>query len=114
MTAPDRSLELGPRRRPLAARESALPRTLMATIIVTVVLVALGFSALRGAIIDLRYRAAEVVREERALEAQRRELAVRVRELRDPRHLAELASRRGFGRPERVVHLQAQTRPGAR
>ncbi len=114
MTAPDRSIEIAPRRRPLALREGALPRALGAATFATIVLLALGFSALRGEIIDLRYRAAEVVREERALEARRRELALRVGELRDPFHLAKLAERRGFARPERVVHLEAQTGPGTR
>jgi len=108
MTAPERSLDVL-RRRPAGL---ALPvsRGLAVALFATLVLTALGFSSMRNRIIDLRYRAAEVVREERALEENRRALAVRVRRLRDPRRLAELAAERGFARPERVVDL---ARPGA-
>lgn len=105
MTAPDRSMGMGVRRS-LSAGPSAVPRRLLAALFVTIVLLALCFSALRGRIIELRYRVADVVREERDLEERRRAVAVRVRELRDPRRLAELAAQRGFARPERVVDLE--------
>lgn len=105
MSAPDRSMGMG-LRRSLSAGPSALPRRVLGALFVTIVLLALGFSALRGRIIELRYRVADVVREERDLEEQRRAAAVRVRELRDPRRLAELATAQGFARPERVVDLE--------
>lgn len=105
MTAPDRSLDLG--RRSLALRrEPLLPRAMLAALFATIVVLALSFSALRGQIIGLRYRAAQVVSEERALEEQRRILTVRVRKLRDPRQLAERAAQRGFASPERVIDLE--------
>ncbi len=105
MTASDGSLDLGHRSLALR-REPLLPRALLAALFATLVLLALAFSTLRGRIIELRYRVAQVVSEERALEEQRRVLTVRVRKLRDPRHLAEIAARRGFARPERVVDLE--------
>jgi hypothetical protein len=109
MSAPDRSLDMG-RRTLSLGREPLLPRGLLAALFATIVVLALAFSTLRGHIIELRYRVAQVVSEERALEEQRRGLTVRVRQLRDPRHLAELASERGFASPERVVDLGT---PGA-
>lgn len=76
----------------------ALALTLLAT--------ALGFSALRGQIIHLRYQAARLLDEERRLEEARRVQRVRVQELRDPRRLAALGAARGFGRAERVIDLE--------
>lgn len=105
MSAPDRSLELGHRVHSLR-RAPLLPRGLLAALFGTIVLLALAFSTLRSHIIELRYRAAQVVSEERALEEQRRILTVRVQELRDPHHLAELATKRGFASPEHVVDLE--------
>jgi hypothetical protein len=105
VTAPDRSLDLG-RRSLTLRREPLLPRALLAALFGTIVLLALAFSTLRGRIIELRYRAAQVVSEERTLEERRRTLTVRVRRLRDPQHLVQLAARRGFASPERVVDLE--------
>jgi hypothetical protein len=86
-----------------------LTRGLAAALFVTVLGIALGFSALRGRIIHLRYQAAELLREERELAEAKRAAMVRVREMRDPRRLAGLGSARGFARPERMVDLE----PGA-
>jgi hypothetical protein len=83
-----------------------LSRGLAVALFVTLVAVALGFSALRGQIIHLRYQAAELLREEEALAEARRAAQVRVREMRDPRRLAGLGSARGFARPERVLDLE--------
>ncbi len=110
MTAPDRSLDLG-RRTLSLRREPLLPRALLAALFATIVLLALAFSTLRGHIIELRYRAAQVVSEERTLEERRRALTVRVRKLRDPHHLAQLATKRGFASPKRVVDLETRGTP---
>lgn len=87
-------------------------RGLALSVVATALVLALGLSSLRARIIELRYRAAEVLREERALEAERRELAARVQRLRDPKRLAALARERGFVRPERLQNLGAAVRPG--
>lgn len=86
-------------------------RGLTVSIVATALTLALGLSSLRSRIIELRYRAAEVVREERALEAERRELAARVQGLRDPKRLAAMARSRGFARPERMLSLEPAARP---
>lgn len=75
----------------------------------TLLAIALGFSALRGQIIHLRYQAARLLDEERRLEETRRLQRIRVQELRDPRRLAALGAARGFGRPERVIDLERAT-----
>ena len=64
-------------------------------------------AGLRVQLTELRYRLAEATREERALDETRRELIVEVRRLREPKHLAELATRQGFVRPESVIDLRA-------
>jgi hypothetical protein len=64
-------------------------------------------AGLRVQLTELRYRLAEATREEHALDETRRELIVEVRRLRDPKHLAELAARQGFVRPESVIDLRA-------
>ena len=95
--------------RPMRARVDpalGLSRSFVALLFATAVVTALGLSVLRNQILELRYRAAEVLREERALEEERRALAVRVRKLRDPKRLARLARERGFVRPERVVNAR--------
>jgi hypothetical protein len=98
-----------PRRRaadPWLAR-FGVTRGLALALFLTLLAIALGFSALRGRIIHLRYQAAELLREEDALAEARRAAQVRLREMRDPRRLAALGSARGFARPERVLELDA-------
>jgi hypothetical protein len=109
VTVPERSLGVLARSASPPWARLGISRSLAVVAFATAVLVALAFSTLRSRIIELRYRAAEVVREERALEENRRALAVRVRRLQDPRRLAELARRRGFARPERVVDLEPRS-----
>ena len=72
---------------------------------------ALGLSTLRTQIIDLRYRLAEAVHEERLLLERQRQLTVEVQRLRDPMRLRALARERGFIRPERVIHLDRRGAP---
>jgi len=80
----------------------------------TALAVALAFSALRSEIVDLRYRAADVLAEERALADTRSTLAVEVSELRDPQRLVRIARERGFVRPRRLILLEAEGRGGGR
>jgi len=80
----------------------------------TALAVALAFSALRSEIVELRYRAADVLAEERALAETRRALAVEVSELRDPQRLARIARERGFVRPRRLILLDAEGRGAGR
>lgn len=102
-----------PRRTTAPVRPARLSRPTAAALLATAVAIALGFSTLRSRIIDLRYRAADLVREERALEERSRALAVRVRSLRDPLRLAGIARERGFAHPERVIDLAAPAADGA-
>jgi hypothetical protein len=72
----------------------------------------LGLVALRVEILRTRYELAHLAEEEAGLLEARSALLVEVRELRHPERLARLAARRGFGPPERVIHL-AEPAPGA-
>ena len=69
-------------------------------------------AGLRVQLTQLRYRLAEVTREEQTLDETRRERIVAVRQLRDPKRLAELAARQGFARPERVIDLRTTDASG--
>jgi hypothetical protein len=69
-------------------------------------------AGLRVQLTQLRYRLAEVTREEQALDETRRELIVAARQLRDPKRLAELAARQGYARPERLIDLRATDASG--
>lgn len=70
---------------------------------------ALGLVVLRVDLLRVRYALASAAAREEALLSEQRELTVEVRQLRDPRRLAERAEELGFIRPERVIHLG---RPG--
>ncbi len=69
-------------------------------------------AGLRVQLTQLRYRLAEATREEHALDETRRELIVAVRQLRDPKRLAEVAARQGYARPARLIDLRATDAPG--
>ena len=66
---------------------------------------ALMVASLRVSILRLRYQLSAAVTEETELLARQREITVELRELRDPTRLRELATERGFARPERVIQL---------
>jgi hypothetical protein len=66
---------------------------------------ALMVVSLRVSILRLRYQLSAAVTEETELLARQREITVELRELRDPTRLRELAEKRGFARPERVIQL---------
>lgn len=99
---------LGPRPAPVRARGSGTAtRGPLLALTATALAVALAFSVLRSEIVELRYRAADVLAEERALAESRRVLEAEVSALRDPRRLAEIARERGFARPQRLISLGA-------
>lgn len=75
-------------------------------IAVGTVLAALLLVTLRVHILRVRYALAEVASQEQALLESKRQMTVRVRELRDPGRLRRLAAERGFARPERVIALE--------
>jgi hypothetical protein len=66
---------------------------------------ALMVASLRVSILRLRYQLAAAVSEETELLERQRAVTVELRELRDPTRLRELATERGFARPERVIQL---------
>jgi len=69
---------------------------------------AFALVALRTEVLKLRYELAHQLELESKLDARQRDLTVRMRQLREPRQLAERAAELGFGRPERVIDLPAQ------
>jgi hypothetical protein len=78
-----------------------------AGLVLGLLLAGLALAALRVDGIRVRYALSTANREEKALEAERAQLLVRVRELRHPERLAAEARRLGLERPERVIALQA-------
>ena len=80
-------------------------RRLAAAVLVGLVLSALLLVSLRMTIRRSQYALADTVAIEKALMAEELEAQATVRGLRDPRLLSELAYRRGFRRPERVIEL---------
>lgn len=79
----------------------------LTVLLATALLGALGVAALRVDLIRVRYGLAEAVREEKALFGERRAAVTRVRALRDPTRLGQLAEERGFVRPTRIGALPA-------
>ena len=77
-------------------------------------LAGLAVAALRIDLIRVRYGLADAVREEKALEEEKRQAQARMRTLRDPRRLASLAADRGLARPERIVDLPVASEQGPR
>ena len=71
---------------------------------------ALCLVALRVDILRTRYALAEALEHEQKLLAERRDLTVEMRRLRDPARLTSLARKRGFVRPERVIDLELPAR----
>ncbi len=81
-------------------------------LLAAVLIAALGVAALRIDLIRVRYGLAGAVREEKALLQERREALARVRALRDPTRLRQLAQEQGFVRPSRITALPApEVRP---
>ena len=66
---------------------------------------ALVIASLRVSILRLRYQLSAAVSEETRLLERQRAVTVELRKLRDPARLHQLASERGFVRPEQVIQL---------
>jgi hypothetical protein len=86
-------------------------RRLLAVLVVGGLFAALSLTALRIDLIRQRYALAEAMRTEKKLLEQRRLVTARVRSLRDPARLAELARERGFVRPSSVLSLEGADDP---
>lgn len=80
-------------------------RRAVTLLLATALIAALGVAALRIDLIRVRYGLASAVREEKALLQERREAVARVRALRDPTRLQEIARERGFVRPSLIEVL---------
>jgi len=80
------------------------PRALLPALL-ALFIAAFGLVALRTEILKLRYELAHQLERESALDAQQRDLTVRMRQLREPRQLAQRAAELGLERPERVIDL---------
>ena len=91
-----------------------LPIWLIPGMVVCGVIVALVIANLRVQLIGQGYKRASAVTRHQELEEEQRNLAARVRELRDPARLASLAKKMGFIRPEHAFALAPpgiETRP---
>jgi hypothetical protein len=77
-------------------------------------LAALLLAALRVDLIRVRYALGEAMKAEQTLLDERARLIAEVRELRDPRRLAEFAARMGFERPNRVIEVPVSARMSPR
>ena len=82
-----------------------LPIWIIPAMVVCGVIVALAIANLRVQLIGQGYKRASAVTKHQQLEEEQRNLAARVRELRDPARLASLAKEMGLARPERVIAL---------
>jgi hypothetical protein len=90
------------------------PRVLLPALI-ALFISAFALVALRTEVLKLRYELADQLERESALDAQQRDLTVRMRQLREPRQLAERAAELGFGLPDRVIDLsEGPNDPAAR
>jgi len=72
---------------------------------------ALALSTLRIDQLRLRYALGHAIEQEQALRQERSRLIARMRELRDPIGLRQIASERGFAQPEQIIDLPAPTSP---
>ena len=67
---------------------------------------ALALAALRIDILRVRYALGEAIREEKALVQQQRQQTAALEALRHPSRLVELAEKKGFAPPRRVIDLR--------
>ncbi|MDE0885336.1 MAG: hypothetical protein OSB70_07365 [Myxococcota bacterium] len=98
---------LAARLRPLAPWNwrIAFPPQRMIPALITAVVVALGMAALRIDLIRARYETGQGYSEERRLNQEIASLTARMRELRDPVDLGQVARDRGFIPPELLIDL---------
>ena len=90
------------------------PVWLVPAVVVCVVIIALAIANLRVQLIGQGYKRASAVARHQELREEQRNLAARVRQLRDPARLASLAEEMGFTRPEHAIALAPpgfETRP---
>ncbi len=92
--------DLARTRRQVPALAQALP-----ALVIGLLLGAFLLASLRIDLIRTRYGLAAAMRDERALEEERRLLTAKLRELRDPTRLARVAADHGLARPERLIDL---------
>ena len=85
----------------------------IAPILAAALLAALLVAVLRVDLLRVRYALADAVAREQSLLAEKRELTVEMRQLRQPSLLAEYARERGFVRPEHVIRLPFADDTGA-
>jgi hypothetical protein len=88
-----------------APRRKERRRLAVAPLFAIAVAALLALAFLRVSILRTRYALGATLQRETELLARERSAAVDVRVARDPRKLHELASERGFARPERVIDL---------
>ena len=86
-------------------RPPARMRRVPLTSLVLVILAALALAGLRVQILDLRLRLGKAQSEQQQLDDEVGRLRVEVRELRDPRRLADLAPGIGLVQPAHVIEL---------
>ena len=72
---------------------------------------ALGLAVLRTDLLRMRYALPDILEQEQHLRDEQRSLTARMRQLRDPVHLAERARELGFVRPARLIDLPASESP---
>ena len=72
----------------------------------------LFLTVLRTDILRLGYALAKALESQQRLEREYRSLTAKVRSLRDPARLAEIAEKRGFQRPARVIEVSRIDSPG--
>ncbi len=90
-------------------RDNAFKRSrqLIPALVIGCLVAGLGIAWLRVDLIRVRYGLADALHEEKVLLEQQRKGRARVRALRDPTRLAQLAERYGLARPERIIDLPA-------
>ena len=95
-------------------RRKKLPIWLIPGVVVCGVIVALAIANLRVQLIGQGYKRASAVARHQELKEEQRNLAARVRQLRDPVRLVSLAEEMGFTRPEHAIAMAPpgfETRP---
>lgn len=100
--------------RDVAGASRSLSARRVLPVLVAVLFVALGVTALRTELLRVRYALGDATLAEQRLLDEERTLTARRRQLRDPVHLAHAATELGFVRPEHMIDVPpATSRPGA-
>jgi hypothetical protein len=91
-----------------APRRAPRRRLALAPLFAVAVVSLLALAYLRVSILRTRYALGATLQRETQLRTRERGAAVTVRLARDPHKLRELAARKGFVRPERVIDLSGE------